>query len=77
MLMRSQPLPPQNTHTQIEYTLVTVDEKEQKARLSLLGPTILKMLQEPEQSDPDNHQTKWRPEYGSYMIEGGCGQLVM
>lgn len=57
-------------HEQIEYTLVTLDDKEQKARLSLLGPTILEILQQPEYSDPVNHDTKWRPEYGSYMIEG-------
>jgi len=58
---------------EIEYTLVTLDDKEQKARLSLLGPTILEILQQPEYSDPVNHDTKWRPEYGSYMIEGTPG----
>ncbi len=55
---------------QIEYTLVSLDDRAQVARLSLLGPEILMTLQTPELEYPDNHDTKWRPEYASYMIEG-------
>lgn len=58
---------------EIEYTLVTVDAASETARLSLIGPDILEELQEPESTDPDNHYTKWRPEYASYMIEGTPG----
>ncbi len=56
--------------TQIEYTLVKLDHETKKPKLSLLGPTLLEILQKPEVSDPENHHTKWRPEYASYMIEG-------
>ena len=55
---------------QIEYTLVELDHAAKKPRLSLVGPKILETLQRPETDDPDNHHTKWRPEYASYMIEG-------
>lgn len=70
------PLLPPSTH-QIEYTLITLDDGQQRARLSLLGPTILRELQHPETADPENHPTKWRPEYGSYMIEGALTHLVV
>ena len=55
---------------QIEYTLVVLDHDAKKPQLSLVGPQILQTLQRPETDDPDNHHTKWRPEYASYMIEG-------
>lgn len=50
--------------------LVTLSERDKTARLALVGPNILKALQEPEHADPDHHTSKWRPEYASYMIEG-------
>ena len=56
---------------QIEYTLIVLDHDAKKPQLSLVGPKILQTLQRPETDDPDNHHTKWRPEYASYMIEGG------
>jgi glutamate--cysteine ligase catalytic subunit len=55
---------------QIEYTLIELDHAAKKPQLSLVGPKILEILQQPETDDPDNHHTKWRPEYASYMIEG-------
>lgn len=55
---------------QIEFTLVKFDDKNQRVQLSLVGPDILKTLQEPENTDPVHHKTKWRPEYASFMIEG-------
>ena len=55
---------------QIEYTLITLDSDEKKARLSLLGPDILSDLQQPEIDDPLHHKTQWKPEYSAYMIEG-------
>ena len=68
------PVPPSLylLYVQIEYTLVTVDNVQHTAKLSLVGPDILDELQQPESSDPINHTTKWRPEYASYMIEGGA-----
>jgi glutamate--cysteine ligase catalytic subunit len=55
---------------EIEYTLVKVDRENKTAKLSLMGPQILDELQKPELDEPDDHETKWRPEYASYMIEG-------
>ena len=46
------------------------DDKAERVQLSLLGPSILETLQQPENSDPIHHQTKWRPEYAAFMIEG-------
>lgn len=58
---------------EIEYNLVAIDDKNKRTQLHLIGPDILLGLQVPESSDPDNHTTKWRPEYASYMIEGTPG----
>lgn len=55
---------------QIEFTLITLDSANEKAKLSLIGPDILTGLQQPESNDPIHHKSKWRPEYASYMIEG-------
>ena len=49
---------------------MVLDHDAKKPQLSLVGPKILEILQQPETDDPDNHHTKWRPEYASYMIEG-------
>ena len=49
---------------------MVLDHAAKKPRLSLVGPQILQILQQPETDDPANHHTKWRPEYASYMIEG-------
>ena len=37
----------------VEYTLVYFDEKQKRAKLSLLGPKILKILQQPEIDSPE------------------------
>ena len=55
---------------QIEYSLLTLDKGRKQARLSLVGPNILKNLKQPEVDDPENHISKWAPEYACYMIEG-------
>ena len=54
-----------------------LDHEAQKPRLSLVGPEILLTLQRPETDDPENHHTKWRPEYASYMIEGTGFNMYM
>ncbi len=56
--------------TQVEYMLLKFDDKTERVQLSLMGPHILNTLQVPENSDPVHHQSKWRPEYASFMIEG-------
>ncbi|KAG8124174.1 hypothetical protein E2320_019483 [Naja naja] len=50
------------------------DHKNKRARLSLSGEEVLHTLQEKGERINPNHPTLWRPEYGSYMIEGTPGQ---
>ncbi|EMP40238.1 Glutamate--cysteine ligase catalytic subunit [Chelonia mydas] len=54
--------------------LVAFDHEHKKVRLSLTGEEVLHTLQEKGERVNPNHPTLWRPEYGSYMIEGTPGQ---
>uniref|UniRef100_A0A8B9R9G1 Glutamate--cysteine ligase n=1 Tax=Astyanax mexicanus TaxID=7994 RepID=A0A8B9R9G1_ASTMX len=54
--------------------LVELDDKNEKVRLVLNGKDVLETLQEKGEKINPNHPTLWRPEYGSYMIEGTPGQ---
>ncbi|XP_033859109.1 glutamate--cysteine ligase catalytic subunit-like [Acipenser ruthenus] len=59
---------------EVEYMLVAMDHNYQKVRLVLSGGDVLHTLQEKGENANPNHPTLWRPEYGSYMIEGTPGQ---
>uniref|UniRef100_A0A672LZK1 Glutamate--cysteine ligase n=1 Tax=Sinocyclocheilus grahami TaxID=75366 RepID=A0A672LZK1_SINGR len=59
---------------EVEYMLVEMDDKNEKVRLVLNGKDVLEILQEKGEKINPNHPTLWRPEYGSYMIEGTPGQ---
>nr|XP_033792537.1 glutamate--cysteine ligase catalytic subunit isoform X2 [Geotrypetes seraphini] len=59
---------------EVEYMLVCFDHANQKVRLALKGEEILEILQHKGEKANPNHPTLWRPEYGSYMIEGTPGQ---
>uniref|UniRef100_A0A669DTR0 Glutamate--cysteine ligase n=1 Tax=Oreochromis niloticus TaxID=8128 RepID=A0A669DTR0_ORENI len=59
---------------EVEYMLVEFDDKDEKVRLVLNGGDILATLQDQGENINPNHPTLWRPEYGSYMIEGTPGQ---
>uniref|UniRef100_A0A8D0BXT7 Glutamate--cysteine ligase n=1 Tax=Salvator merianae TaxID=96440 RepID=A0A8D0BXT7_SALMN len=59
---------------EVEYMLVAFDHKNKRAQLSLTGEEVLHILQEKGEKANPNHPTLWRPEYGSYMIEGTPGQ---
>uniref|UniRef100_A0A8C7XYC3 Glutamate--cysteine ligase n=1 Tax=Oryzias sinensis TaxID=183150 RepID=A0A8C7XYC3_9TELE len=59
---------------EVEYMLMELDDKDEKARLVLNGGEILDTLQDQGENINPNHPTLWRPEYGSYMIEGTPGQ---
>ncbi|XP_034965681.1 glutamate--cysteine ligase catalytic subunit isoform X1 [Zootoca vivipara] len=59
---------------EVEYMLVVFDHKNKRAQLSLTGGDVLHTLQEKGERANPNHPTLWRPEYGSYMIEGTPGQ---
>ncbi|XP_042704739.2 glutamate--cysteine ligase catalytic subunit isoform X1 [Chrysemys picta bellii] len=60
--------------SRVEYMLVAFDHEHKKVRLSLTGEEVLYTLQEKGERVNPNHPTLWRPEYGSYMIEGTPGQ---
>ncbi|KAM5256788.1 glutamate--cysteine ligase catalytic subunit isoform 2-T2 [Ctenodactylus gundi] len=59
---------------EVEYMLVSFDHESKKVRLVLNGEDVLETLQEKGERTNPNHPTLWRPEYGSYMIEGTPGQ---
>uniref|UniRef100_A0A673FLL3 Glutamate--cysteine ligase n=1 Tax=Sinocyclocheilus rhinocerous TaxID=307959 RepID=A0A673FLL3_9TELE len=59
---------------EVEYMLVEMDDNNEKVRLVLNGKDVLEILQEKGEKINPNHPTLWRPEYGSYMIEGTPGQ---
>ncbi|KAH0518962.1 Glutamate--cysteine ligase catalytic subunit [Microtus ochrogaster] len=58
----------------VEYMLVSFDHENRKVQLVLSGEDVLETLQEKGERTNPNHPTLWRPEYGSYMIEGTPGQ---
>ncbi|ESO07411.1 hypothetical protein HELRODRAFT_76604 [Helobdella robusta] len=58
----------------IEYMLVNLNDKTKKAALVLNAQPILEKLMEDEYKHPEEHQTTWRPEYASYMVEGTPGK---
>ncbi|KAM7135686.1 glutamate--cysteine ligase catalytic subunit isoform 3-T3 [Molossus nigricans] len=59
---------------EVEYMLVSFDHENKKVQLVLSGEEVLETLQEKGERTNPNHPTLWRPEYGSYMIEGTPGQ---
>jgi glutamate--cysteine ligase catalytic subunit len=59
---------------EIEYLLVAMDHANKRVRLSLTGHDVLPPLQQAEHDDPEHAPSLWRPEYGSFMIEGTPGQ---
>lgn len=59
---------------EVEYMLLAFDHENQKVRLVLEGEEMLETLQDRGEKTNPNHPTLWRPEYGSYMIEGTPGQ---
>ncbi|MEE6476612.1 hypothetical protein FKM82_011143 [Ascaphus truei] len=63
-----------NIYNKVEYMLVSFDHANQKVRLVLKGEEMLDNLQDRGEKINPNHPTLWRPEYGSYMIEGTPGQ---
>ncbi|XP_057198518.1 glutamate--cysteine ligase catalytic subunit isoform X2 [Triplophysa rosa] len=59
---------------EVEFMLAEMDDKNEKVQLVLNGKDVLETLQEKGENINPNHPTLWRPEYGSYMIEGTPGQ---
>ncbi|XP_067840093.1 glutamate--cysteine ligase catalytic subunit isoform X2 [Heptranchias perlo] len=59
---------------EVEYMLLSFDHEHKKVQVLLQGEEILHELQNRGEKTNPNHPTLWRPEYGSYMIEGTPGQ---
>lgn len=63
----------------MEYVILTFDDEAKRVRLSLRGPELLALLQTAENDalhtgvGLDELKSIWRPEYGSFMIEGTPG----
>lgn len=65
------------TLLQVEYMVMTVDETAKTIRLSTRAQELLKKLQQPEINHEPNLKSLWRPEYGSYMVEGTPGLTTL
>lgn len=59
---------------EVEYILVKFDDENKLARVTLRASELLPILNQKEIDDPKGVKSLWRPEYGSYMIEGTPGQ---
>ncbi|RHZ47742.1 hypothetical protein Glove_568g5 [Diversispora epigaea] len=65
---------------EVEYIVVTYDEENKNAKLSLRAFEILEELRKEEEEDQINPNsgkvlnTSWKPEYGRYMLEGTPGK---
>ncbi|CAF3551830.1 unnamed protein product [Rotaria sp. Silwood1] len=59
---------------EVEFIMVRFDHEKKKVHLVLKAHKLLPILTKPEDENPDNCTTLWRPEYADYMIEGTPGQ---
>lgn len=59
---------------EVEFVIVRFDHENKKVQLLLKAHELLPILEEPEQKNPEECTTLWRPEYADYMIEGTPGQ---
>lgn len=59
---------------EIEYMIVKFDHNNQKVRVSLRAHEILNIMDKREEEEGENRSVLWRPEFGSYMIEGTPGK---
>ena len=62
-----------NILLQIEYMIVKFDDNNKKCRVSLRAEELLKVMDAREEVEGPNRNVLWRPEFGSYMIEGTPG----
>ena len=58
---------------EIEYIVLKRDATNKLVKLSLRGHDLLPILQQPERDNAATAISLWRPEYGSFMIEGTPG----
>ena len=56
--------------------ILRVDHEGRTVQLSTRAEELLKELQEPESKGAPNLPSLWRPEYGSFMVEGTPGRVI-
>ena len=54
--------------------IVKFNEEEKKCQVSLRAEELLKVMDEREEKEGPRRKVLWRPEFGSYMIEGTPGE---
>ncbi|CAG9859161.1 unnamed protein product [Phyllotreta striolata] len=59
---------------EVEYIIVKFLDDKQQCKVSLRSHELLTILNQKELEDPTGVNSLWRPEYGSYMIEGTPGK---
>ncbi|KAJ1961700.1 glutamate--cysteine ligase, partial [Dimargaris xerosporica] len=64
---------------EVEYVVVSFDDKEHRARISVRVFEMLEELEKPEKAATTSEQQAalqalWRPEYGRFMLEATPGQ---
>ncbi|KAK0086916.1 hypothetical protein PV325_002163 [Microctonus aethiopoides] len=59
---------------ELEFMLVKFDDKNKIAKLNLISHKLLPILNEKENANPNGVDCIWRPEFGSYQLEGIPGQ---
>jgi len=58
---------------EVEYTILKVDDERKEVKVAMRAKEMLARLQEAENSGRKDLPSLWRPEYGSYMVEGTPG----
>lgn len=58
---------------QVEYMIIRLDHENSRAQVSLKAEHLLSIMDKREAAEGASRQVLWRPEFGSYMIEGTPG----
>lgn len=59
---------------EVEFMLIRFDNEKRKVDLLLKARQILEIMDDREAKEAADRQALWRPEFGSYMVEGTPGQ---
>ena len=60
--------------TQVELMIIRMSESSNQAQVSLRADELLSIMDQREKEEPCDRRALWRPEAGSWMIEGTPGQ---
>ena len=58
---------------QVEYMIVRLDGASKRAQVCLRAEELLSVMDQREAAEGSSRKVLWRPEFGSYMIEGTPG----